>query len=76
VAKWQLTGVLLLSSKKLIDLLANLTLRDFNIILGLTIISHQRKETVIRDIELEGYYVSRIPVPLPSMILPTGIPCG
>jgi hypothetical protein len=76
VAKWQLTGVLLLSSKKLIDLLANLTLRDFNIILGLTIISHQREESVIRDIELEGYYVSRIPVPSPSMILPTGIPCG
>jgi len=44
-------GVLLFSSEKLIDLLTNLTLRDLNIILSLTIISHQGEEAVIRDIE-------------------------
>jgi hypothetical protein len=54
VTEWRLTGILLLSCEKLLDLLANLTFGDLNIILGLTIISHQREETIIGDIELEG----------------------
>jgi hypothetical protein len=54
---WQLTGVLLFSSEKLLDLLANLTLGDLNIILGLAIISHQGEETIIGNIELEDKLV-------------------
>jgi hypothetical protein len=54
---WQLTGVLLFSSEKLLDLLANLSLGDLNIILRLAIISHQGKETIIGYIKLEGKLV-------------------
>jgi hypothetical protein len=35
-----------------LDFLANLTLGNLNIILGLAIIGHQGKKTIIRDIEL------------------------
>jgi len=52
VTEWRLTGVLLLSSEELVNLLANLTVRDLNIILGLTIIGHQGKKTIVRNVEL------------------------
>ena len=51
-----LTSVLLLGMKESLDLLANLTLRNLNIVLGLTIIRHQREESIIRDIELLKTY--------------------
>jgi hypothetical protein len=52
VTEWRLTGVLLLSSEELVNLLANLTVRDLNIILGFTIIGHQGKKTIVRNVEL------------------------
>lgn len=47
-----LTGILLLGLEQLLDLLANFTLRDLDIVLGSTIIGHQGQETVISDIKL------------------------
>jgi len=44
-------GILLLGSEELINLLANFSIGNLHIILGLTIVSHQGKETIIRDIE-------------------------
>jgi len=44
-------GVLLLNLEELVDLLTNFSIGDLDIILGLTIISHQGEETVIGDIE-------------------------
>ena len=48
-----LTGVLLLLLEEFIDLLANISLRNLHVILGLTIVGHEGKETIIRNIELE-----------------------
>jgi hypothetical protein len=48
-----LTGILLVSGEKLVNLLSNLSIGDLDIILGLAIISHQGKETIIGNIELE-----------------------
>jgi len=53
-------GVLLLGGEKLVNLLANLSVRDLNIILGLTIISHQREETIIGDIEQLVFLASNV----------------
>ena len=47
-----ITGILLVSGEKLVNLLSNISLGDLNIILGLTIISHQGKETIVGNIEL------------------------
>lgn len=47
-----LTGIFLLGTEELLDLLANLAVRKLDIVLGVTIIRHQGKETIIRDIEL------------------------
>jgi len=44
-------GILLLGGEKLVDLLANLSIGDLDIILGLAIISHQGEEAIIGDIE-------------------------
>jgi len=44
-------GVLLLLSEQSVDLLSNFSIWDLDIILGLSIISHQGKETIVRDIE-------------------------
>ena len=47
-----LTGILLLGPEKLLDLLANFTVWDLDIILGSAIVGHERQEAVISDIEL------------------------
>ena len=48
----KLTGILLLGGEEFVNLLANLSVWDLNIILGLTIIGHQREESVVGNIEL------------------------
>ena len=48
-----LTGVLLLSPEQAVDLLADLTIRHLDIVLGVTVIVHEGKETIVRDIKLE-----------------------
>jgi hypothetical protein len=48
----KLTGVFLFGGEKLVDLLANFSLGNLDIVLGLTIIGHQGEETIIRNIEL------------------------
>jgi hypothetical protein len=48
----KLTGVFLLGGEKLVNLLTNFAIGNLNIVLGLTIIGHQRKKTIIGDIEL------------------------
>lgn len=47
-----LTGIFLLGAEKLLNLIANFAIRDLDIILGLTIISHKREEAIIRDVKL------------------------
>lgn len=47
-----LTGVLLLLSEELGDLLANLVVGQRNIILGVTVVGHEGEETVVGDVEL------------------------
>jgi len=44
-------GVLLIGGEKLVNLFANFSIGNLDIVLSLTIIGHQRKETIIRDIE-------------------------
>jgi len=44
-------GVLLVLGEQLVNLLANFSIRNLNIILSLTIIGHQREETIVRDVE-------------------------
>jgi hypothetical protein len=48
-----LTCVLLISLEELGDLVANFTVGHANIILGVTIIVHEREETIIGDVELQ-----------------------
>ena len=54
-----LTGVLLFSLEEFDDLLANLTLRHANIILRVTVVVHEREETVVGDIQLLSMSASR-----------------
>jgi len=44
-------GILLLGFEKLFDLIADLTIRDFDVIFGRAIISHQREKSIFGDIE-------------------------
>jgi hypothetical protein len=46
------TCVLLISLEKLGDFVANFTVGHANIILGVTIIVHEREEAIIGDVEL------------------------
>ena len=48
----QLTSVLLLSAEKLLNLVTNFTIRNLDIVLGLSVISHKGEETIIRDVKL------------------------
>lgn len=48
----RLTGVLLLLGEELADLLANLTIGDLDIVLGVAVIGHQGQEVIIGDVEL------------------------
>jgi hypothetical protein len=47
-----LTGVLLIDLEELVDLLTNLTVGHADIILGVTVVVHERKEAVVGDVEL------------------------
>ena len=47
-----LTGVLLLSAEELGDLVANFAIGHLDIILGVTIVGHQGKEAIVRDVQL------------------------
>jgi hypothetical protein len=47
-----LTGVLLLLTEELVDLFANLTLWNLDIILGSTVLGHEGEEAVVGDVEL------------------------
>ena len=55
-----LTGVLLLLLEELGDLLANIVVGQRNIILGVTVISHEGEEAVVGDVELEYLLVEPI----------------
>ena len=47
------TGVLLLVLEELLDLGANLTVGQADVILGVTIILHEGEETIVGDVELD-----------------------
>jgi hypothetical protein len=44
-------GVLAILNEHLVDLVANLTIRDLDIILGRAIVGHEREETVVSNVE-------------------------
>lgn len=50
-----LTGVLSILSEELVDLVANLTLGNFDIVLGGAIVGHEGEETIISNVELKLY---------------------
>jgi hypothetical protein len=52
VEQLMLTGVLLLDLEELLDLLADLTLWNLDVVLGGTVIRHERQETIVGDVEL------------------------
>lgn len=47
-----LTGVLAILLEELLDLVANLTIRNLDIIFGITIVGHEGEEVVVGDVEL------------------------
>jgi hypothetical protein len=53
------TGVLLLLLEELVDLVADLTLRNLDIVLGLAALSHQRHEAILSNIELSNISSAR-----------------
>ena len=48
----KLTGIFLINAEELLNLLTNLTVGDLDVILRVTIVGHEREESVVRDIEL------------------------
>lgn len=48
----ELTGILLISLEELGDLVTDFAIRDLDVVLGVAVVAHQRKEAIIRDIEL------------------------
>lgn len=48
----QLTSVFLFSAEELLDLVADLSIRNLDIILGSAVIRHERKEVIVSDIQL------------------------
>ena len=52
VIKVRLTGIFLICAEELLDLIANLSVRNLNVILGSAILRHEGKEVVISDIQL------------------------
>ena len=48
------TGVLLLLSEELGDLLANLVVGELDVVLLLTVVRHEVKETVVSDVKLNA----------------------
>lgn len=51
----ELTGVLLLLLKKLLDPVTNLSVGNLDVVLGLTVVGHQREETIVRNVKLAEY---------------------
>ena len=49
----RLTSVFAVFGEQLVDLVANIILRDLDIILGGAIIRHEREEAVVGDVELQ-----------------------
>jgi hypothetical protein len=47
-----LTGILLFFAEELVDLLANLALRNLDIVLGSAVLGHEGEKAVIGDVEL------------------------
>ena len=47
-----LTDVLLLNLEELLDLVANLTVRELDIILGVAVVVHEGEEAIVGDVEL------------------------
>lgn len=54
----KLTGIFFISAEELLDLVTDFTIRNLDIILGLTIISHKREKTVVRNVELKQQLAS------------------
>ena len=50
-----LTGVLLIFPEKLLDLVTDLAVWHFDIILGVTVIGHQGQEIIIGNVELRDF---------------------
>ena len=49
-----LTAVFLLRTEHAHETLANLAFRELNIVLGVTVILHKGKETIVGDVELNA----------------------
>ena len=47
-----LTGIFLFGFEKLLNLVANVTVRDLDIIFGGTVVRHEREEVVISNVKL------------------------
>lgn len=52
VADIQITGVFLLRAEELLNLVANFSVRNLDIILGSAVIRHEREEVIVGDIQL------------------------
>lgn len=50
----RLTGVFFLGAEELLDLVANLSIRNLDVIFGCAVIGHERKKIIISDIQLES----------------------
>lgn len=50
-----LTSILLVDTEELLDLLANLAIGNLDIVLGNTVLGHERQEVIVRDIQLTPY---------------------
>jgi hypothetical protein len=70
-----LTSVFTVLSKELIDLIANFTFWNLDIVLGRAVVGHKREEAILRNIELRGNLsqVTR-PIILCYSCLQVGIP--
>ena len=51
----RLTGVFLLGTEELLDLVANFSVGNLDIVLGSAVVRHEGKEAVVSDIELVSY---------------------
>ncbi len=49
-----LTGVLLFSAEKLLNLITNFSIGNLDVILGVTVFAHKRKEAIFGHVKLQG----------------------
>ena len=70
----RLTGILLVGTEEFFDLLTNFTLGHLDIILGGTVVRHERQKAIISDIELLvcQCFFELLMIAF-SLLLPTGI---